>query len=334
MASGSKVAVYSALGANSVVMVAKFGAFAATGSGSMLSEGIHSLADVGNQALLAFGISSAQRAPDETHPYGYGREEFIWAMISAVGIFFLGCGVTAMHGIDQLLHPHPVEDLTIALGVLAFAFVIEGLTLLVAVRAVRGAAQHANMRFFEYMVKGTDPMGVAVVLEDGAAVLGVTVAAIALGLAQATGNPLFDALGTLSISLLMGLLALFLVRKNRALLLGQAIQPARQDKIVDLLENDPVVGEVEDVKATVTGSGALRFKAEIDFDGQEITRRYLAGHDLAQMRAGIGDDRTFETFLIDFGDHVIDQLAKEVDRLEAEIVAAAPMTKHVDLEAD
>ncbi len=334
MASGSKLAVYSAIVANSIVMCAKFGAFAVTGSGSMLSEGIHSMADVGNQTLLAFGIHSATKLADEDHPYGYGREQFIWAMISAVGIFFLGCGVTAYHGVQQLMHPHPVEDVSMALGVLAFAFVIEGITLVIAVRAVAGAAVDAKLSFWKYMKDGPDPMGVAVVLEDGAAVLGVVLAAVAIGLAHWTHNPIFDALGTLTISALMGALAVFLVRKNRTLLLGKSVLPAQRDAILDVLQSDSVVETVDDIKATIVGAGTMRFKAEIDFNGREVTRHWLADRDVSAMRAQIHDDQQFETFLEGFGEHIIDQLAVEVDRLEKRILEAAPEVKHVDLEAD
>jgi len=111
----------------------------------MLSEGIHSLADVSNQVLLALGISRSKRDADAEHPYGYGRAQFVWALISAVGIFFIGCGVTVYHGVTAVLHPHPIESPGIAAGVLLFALIIEGYCLLVALGAVRHNARRPPM---------------------------------------------------------------------------------------------------------------------------------------------------------------------------------------------
>ena len=163
MATGSAKAVYAAIGANSVITVTKLTAFAFTGSGTMFSEGIHSLADVINQTLLALGIKKAQKAPDADHPYGYGRDAFVWSLISAVGIFFLGCGFTLYHGVHSLLHPDSVAitDIQIAVGVLIFSFVLEAWTLWVAYKAVKESADDLNMSFGQYLKEGPDPMAVA-----------------------------------------------------------------------------------------------------------------------------------------------------------------------------
>ena len=216
MASGSAFAVYAAIGANSVITVTKLTAFAFTGSGAMLSEGIHSFADVCNQTLLALGIHKAKKEPDHTHPYGYGRDSFIWAMISAVGIFFLGCGFTLYHGVHSLLHPEGVEitHIGVAGGVLLFSFLLESWTLWVAYKAVKESAEATSMTFSEYLKEGPDPMAVAVLLEDAAAVFGVCVASLCIGLFVLTGNPIWDAVGSLLISALLGTVAIFLVVKK------------------------------------------------------------------------------------------------------------------------
>jgi len=335
MASGSAKAVYTAIVANSVITVAKFTAFGFTGSGAMLSEGIHSTADVMNQLLLALGIHKAKKNPDEDHPYGYGRDAFVWAMISAVGIFFLGCGVTLYHGVSGLMHPHSVTGVSIAIGVLIFSFVVESYTLWIAVVAVRSSAKDANMTFQAYMKDGSDPMAVAVLLEDAAAVIGVLIALAAIGLMWITGNPIFDSIGSIIIGLLLGCVAVFLVVKNRSALIGRTINPAARDKVLNVLASDPVVEGVHDVKATVMSTDTFRFKAEVDFDGAEVARRWLADQDLERILAEVsGSSNDLHRFLVGYGEHIIEALGDEIDRIEGKIRATVPQAKHVDLEAD
>ena len=270
MAGSSAKAVYTAIATNSVITVTKLTAFAFTGSGAMLSEGIHSLADVGNQSLLALGIQKAKKEADADHPYGYGRDAFVWAMVSAVGIFFLGCGFTLYHGASSLWdhlhgHSHPIESVNVAVGVLIFSVVLESWTLWIAVREVSKSAKAAGMTLAEYTQDGPDPMAVAVLLEDAAAVIGVLIALCCIGLYVITGNPIFDAIGSLIISALLGCVAIFLVRKNRSALLGRTVNSGKQAAVLDVLTKDPVVEHVHDIKSTVMSADTFRFKAEVDF---------------------------------------------------------------------
>jgi len=337
MASGSAKAVYAAIGANSVITVTKLSAFAFTGSGAMLSEGIHSFADVLNQTLLALGIKKAKKGADEDHPYGYGRDSFIWALISAVGIFFLGCGFTLYHGVHSLMHPENVaiNHIEIALGVLLFSFLLESWTLMVAYKAVRAAADEMSISFSEYTKNGPDPMAVAVLLEDAAAVFGVMIAASCIGLFILTGNPIWDAIGSLLISILLGAVAIFLVVKNRKALLGQNVNMEVQQKVLNVLESEPTVEAVHDVKATVMGADSFRFKAEIDFDGAAIAKRWLAVQDMDQLFSQASSDSiAFEAFLVEYGEHICSALGNEIDRIEEQIKERVPGAVHVDLEAD
>ena len=181
MAGGSKLAVYSAIGGNTVVTIAKASAFAMTGSAAMLSEAIHSFADVSNQCLLAFGIKKSEKTADGQHPYGYARDRYIWTLISAVGIFFIGCGVTVYHGVHTLMEPQAISDYKVAFAVLLFAFIVEGLVLWYAVKAIGKEAKSMDLSLIEYVKAGTDPTGTAVLLEDSAAMLGVVIASIGIG---------------------------------------------------------------------------------------------------------------------------------------------------------
>jgi zinc transporter 9 len=337
MASGSAKAVYAAIAANSVITITKLGAFAFTGSGAMLSEGIHSFADVLNQTLLALGIQKAKKGADEDHPYGYGRDSFVWALISAVGIFFLGCGFTLYHGVHSLMHPEGVaiNDIEIALGVLLFSFLLESWTLMIAYKAVREAATEISMSFSEYTKKGPDPMAVAVLLEDAAAVFGVVVAASCIGLYILTGNPIWDAVASLLISVLLGAVAIFLVIKNRSALLGQTVSHEMQKRVLTVLEAEPMVEAIHDVKATVLGADSFRFKAEIDFDGTAVAKRWLEDQDIEQLFARASSDSdAFEQFLVEYGEHICSALGDEIDRIEKQIKERVPGAVHVDLEAD
>ena len=337
MASGSAKAVYAAIGANSVITVAKLGAFIFTGSGAMLSEGIHSFADVVNQSLLAMGIKKAEKGADKDHPYGYGRDTFVWAMISAVGIFFLGCGFTLYHGIHSLMHPETVAitDIKVALGVLIFSFLLESWTLLVAYKEVKRAADEIGMTFAEYLNKGPDPMAVAVLLEDAAAVTGVVLASICIGLFVVTGNPVWDAIGSIVIALLLGVVAVFLVIKNRRALLGQSVTVELQEGVLSVLQRDDTVQAVHDVKATVMSAESFRFKAEIDFDGAMVAEHWLSGQDRNQLYADATADRdAFDRFLLSYGEAITTALGDEIDRIERTIRAEVPAAKHVDLEVD
>ena len=340
MAGSSAKAVYAAIATNSVITVTKLTAFAFTGSGAMLSEGIHSLADGSNQTLLALGIKKAKKAPDTEHPYGYGRDAFVWAMISAVGIFFLGCGFTLYHGGSALWahlqgHSHPIESVNVAVGVLIFSVILESWTLWVAVVEVTKSAKAADMTLSEYTQKGPDPMAVAVLLEDAAAVIGVLIALACIGMYLLTGNPIWDAIGSLIISALLGAVAIFLVKKNRSALLGRTVTQREHDAVTQVLKSDPAVEQLHDVKATVMGADSFRFKAEVDFDGKVIAKKALASQDLESVSSKVsGSTEALEQYLMEFGAHIVETLGDEIDRIESQIQAQVPAAKYVDLEAD
>ena len=340
MAGGSKVAVYSAIGANSLVMVAKFVGWAMTGSGPMLAEAIHSAADVGNQSLLAVGMKRSALPPDARHPYGYGRDAFVWALMSAVGIFFVGCGVSVAHGVHTLLAggEHEVGNPSLNIGILALSMVAEGGSLLVAVRGLQKEARARNIGLWEHVRTTDDPFGVAVLLEDSAACLGVLLAFCTIGLSALTHQSWWDAVGSILIGVLLGGVALVLMQRNRALLIGQSIRQDDLDQVVATLENDPVVEKIARARAVVAGASSYRVSAEVDFDGREVVRRMLAERDMAavaeELGAATADPEALGTWLADFGEDVLERMGDEVDRIEGELRAAVPRARSVELEPD
>ena len=188
-------AVDVAIKANTAICACKLAAYAVTGSSAMLAEAVHSVADILNQSLLQLGIRSSSKAPDASYNYGYRRERFVWSLISAVGVFFMGSGVTFVHGIHGLYHPVELEHIWVGLSVLGASAAIDAYSLHVAFGALRENADAKNMTLSEFVESGHDPTSVAVVAEDAAAVSGCVVAAAALAAAQYTGNPAFDAGG-------------------------------------------------------------------------------------------------------------------------------------------
>lgn len=330
MASSSKGAVLGALLGNGALTIIKFGAFAFSGSGAMFSEAIHSLADTVNQGLLFLGIQQSERPADALFPYGYGADRYLYSLLSAVGIFVLGCGVTVYHGIHDLLDPPEVSTSWLPLVVLAISFAVEGFVLLSAARVVW--KNKGDQSIGAYLRSTTDPTAAAVLLEDAVACLGVLIAFAGIGLAQLTGNPVFDAIGAIMIGLLLGAVAVWLGIRNRSLLLGPAIPRSLQAEVETFLRDLPEVQRVRRVRSRIVGADRFRFQAELDFDGRVLGDRLV--HLVHERHAELSDAEQRERFARDFGEQLLDELGREVDRIEAKLEERFPRLKYVDLEAD
>lgn len=320
------VPVAAALTANALLAFAKFGAYALTGSAAMLSEALHSVADCFNQVTLLAGILASRRAPDPQHPYGFGRARWGWAMISALGVLFIGSGVSIFNGVQKWLQPEPLGDLTSAFAVLLLALILEGASFALALRETLRTARDRDMSFLQTIRLAGDPSSVAVLVEDGVAVAGVFLAAGMLGLADATGNPRYDAAGSIAIGTVLAASAVFLIRRNLDLLEARSLPESEQLRVEHLLRTDPIVLDVSDVKTTLLGPDRARFKAEIRIDGAEVARRYL--------EAQPHPDSELQPVLEDYSAFLVDAIAAEIDRLEARIREEAPVVRHVDLEID
>ncbi|GAB4849954.1 Metal tolerance protein C4 [Ancistrocladus abbreviatus] len=335
----SQRAVKTALWGNFLVFSLKLGVWLATSSHVMLAEVVHSATDFANQALLAYGLCSSRRAPDALHPYGYSKERFVWSLISAVGIFCLGSGGTIVHGIQNLWTAQPPEHIQYAALVIGGSFIIEGASLVVAIDAVRKGAAAEGMRLRDYIWRGHDPTAVAVMTEDSAAVTGLVIAAASLLAVNATGNAIYDPIGSIIVGSLLGMVAVLLIQMNRHALIGRAIDDHDMEKVMQFLKNDPVVDSVYDCKSEVIGPGFFRFKAEIDFNGTVLVQNYIsmvgseACAKLFREAAKEKDDAALLKVMSSYGEEVVTALGSEVDRLEREIQRLVPGIRHVDIEA-
>lgn len=335
----SQRAVTTALWCNFAVFSLKFGVWLVSSSHVMLAEVVHSVADFSNQALLAYGLSSSKRAPDAIHPYGYSKERFVWSLISAVGIFCLGAGVTIVHGIQNLWIAQSPANMKYAALVIGGSLLIEGVSLFVAINAVRKGAASEGLGVRDYIWRGHDPTAVAVMTEDGAAVAGLLIAGASLVAVNLTGNAIYDPIGSIIVGNLLGMVAVFLIQRNRHALIGRAIDAQDNERVLQFLKNDPVVDAVYDSKSEVIGPGFFRFKAEIDFNGVELVQNHLSRtgreHWAKQFRdaAKEKDDAALLRLMSIYGEEVVTALGSEVDRLEKEIQDIVPGIRHVDIEA-
>lgn len=316
--------VITALIGNSFVTIIKLVAFLLSGSGAMLSEAIHSAADTGNQVLLFVGLRRGERAPDEKFHYGYGGERFVFGILSAAGIFFIGCGITVYHGIDSLFHPHPPQLTILTFGVLGVSLLIEGTVLLLAIRSVNQA--RGEMSFFPYVRERADPATVAILLEDGAAVLGLVIASGSITLSYLTGNPIFDTIGSLIVGAILGAVAVYLVRENRELLIGRAVPANVEEMFEDVVLDQPSIRSVRDVKTRQLTHDAYMFKAELTLDTD-----YLA-EQLDKVLPTNQRDLTKGRALRRATIATTDLIATEMIQVELAIRRAIPQAKHIDLE--
>lgn len=224
MASGSAahpVAVYGAIVANLLIAVVKFVAAAITGSSAMLSEGIHSVVDTGNQLLLLLGIHQSKKPADEEHPFGHGKDLYFWGLIVSMLLFGIGGGMSVYEGITHLQHPVELTDPTWSYWVLGAAFVLEAVSFVIAVRELsHGKAKEDN--FWQAMRRSKDPSIYVVVAEDAAALAGVVVAAVGIFMGHWLENPLWDGAASIVIGLILGVVAVFLAYESKGLLLGES----------------------------------------------------------------------------------------------------------------
>jgi cation diffusion facilitator family transporter len=212
-----------AFAANLGIAVSKFVAAAFTGSSAMLTEGIHSVVDSLNQLLLIWGRRQSRKPADADHPFGYGRELYFWSFVVAVLVFALGAGVSIYEGVIHILAPEEAVSPIIAYVVLAFAFLLEGGSTFAAFRDFRAAK--GSLGWFEAVRRSKDPPAFIVLLENGAAMGGIVVAALGVALSQVTGDPFFDGAASVAIGIILGLTALLLAVESKALLIGESADP-------------------------------------------------------------------------------------------------------------
>lgn len=275
----SMTTVLVALAANLLIAVAKTFAAVVTGAASMLAEAAHSWADTGNEVFLWLAHRKGERPPDASHPMGYGREVYVWSMFAAIGLFAVGAGVSITHGIQELLDPEPASDFVVAYVVLGVSFVLEGVSFVQAWRQSRAGARRFRRPLLLHVLRTSDPTVRAVFFEDAGALIGIVIAAAGVGLHQLTGSTVPDAVGSILVGLLLGVIAVVLISRNRAFLVGEVADPRVRERLLADLLAQPEVASVSMLYVEIVGAGRLLVVGAVDLDGD------AAEHEVAERLA-------------------------------------------------
>jgi len=297
-ATGGTKTIVTALIANFTIAIAKFFGFIITSSSAMLAEAVHSVADTSNQALLLLGKKRSEKQPTAMRQFGHGRERFFWAFVVSLVLFSIGSMYAIFEGIEKIRHPHEIESLWWALTILLFAMCMEAFAFQTAVKESRHYKGNHSWRSF--IRRSRIPELPVVLLEDFGALMGLIFAFICVLIADTTGNTVWDGIGTLSIGILLGLIALVLAIETKSLLIGESALPEQTLNIETAITNSDHVERLIEMRTEYLGPETLLVAAKIEFKGTFSS-------------SGISD---------------------AVDAVEENIRAAEPLAKIIYLEPD
>src|SRR5882757_302024 len=273
--SESVTTVLVAFGANVLVAVAKSAAAVVTGSASILAEASHSWADAGNEVLLLIANRRSRRPPDPAHPFGHGREAYVWSLLAALGLFVAGAAVSVTHGVQELLTPEPASDFLVGYAVLGVSFALEGISFRQSIRQAKPAAQSLQRDLIEYVLASSDPTLRAVFAEDAAALTGLLIATAGLAAHQLTGSAIPDAIGSILVGLLLAVVAIVLINRNRRFLVGQEADPRVRAATLQALLDAPEVDRVTYLRLEIVGPRMVSVVGDVDLAGDD-TESHLA----------------------------------------------------------
>lgn len=283
---GNLLTVLLALGANALIAVAKTVAAIVSGSASMVAEAAHSWADTGNECLLLVAERRGSRTADAAHPLGYGREAYVWSMIAAFGLFTAGSILSITHGISEWGATGEGGDYLLSYIVLGIAFVLEGISFTQALRQTWTASRRLGLRPMRYILRTSQTTLRAVFFEDAAALLGILFAAAGLALHEWTGNAVYDAIGSILVGVLLGVVAVVLIVRNGQFLVGQVVDDDVRERVLGTLIDDPEVDRVTFLHIEFVGPAKVLLIASVDLSANDtedvLQRRLQAVEDRAQ----------------------------------------------------
>ncbi len=270
---GSVTTVLVAFGVNLLIAAAKSAAAALTGSASLLAEAAHSWADAGNEIFLMTASRKSRRPPDLAHPFGHGREAYVWSLFAGIGLFVAGATVSVTHGIQELLKPQLAGHFAVGYIVLAVSFVLEAISFLQSVRQARPEAESMQRDLIEHILATSDPTLRAVFAEDSAALAGLLIAAASLAAQQLTGSSIPDAAGSIVIGVLLAVTALVLINRNRQFLVGQEADPRVRAAAIQALLDAPEVARVTYLRLEIVGPRMVSVIGDVDLSGNDTESR-------------------------------------------------------------
>lgn len=326
---GSRSVVAALLG-NTFVTILKTIVAVVSGSASMFAESVHSFADTLNQSLLLVGLKRSKKPADDFRGYGYGIERFFWSLISACGILFIGAGVTVYHSVDSLIHYS--SDASgynyYSIIVLCIAFVVESVTLFIAIRELKG-----KRKFSKKIFKNADPVTLAVVYEDGAAVLGVLVVLSAQFLMYFTGNSIYDSVSGIIVGLILGFLAILLIIKNHHYIIGKSLDEEIKEEIIEFLLKDPCVENISEFKSVAVDINKYRIYTTVEWNGSPLYEEIYRAGELKEEFDNIKDDfGEFTKLMFRTTDRIPRLVGNHIDKIEKRIREKFPQIVYVDIE--
>jgi cation diffusion facilitator family transporter len=256
--------------ANLLIAIAKSIAAVITASASMLAEAAHSWADAGNEILLLIADRRSDRGPDSGHPMGFGREAYVWSMFAAFGLFTAGAVVSIWHGIQQLIEPEEASNFLVAYVVLAIAFVLEGVSFTQAMMQARRLAAVRDSSVTELVLNTSNPTLRAVFFEDAAALIGIAIATAGVALHQVTGSVTPDAIGSILVGVLLAVVAVVLIDRNRRFLVGEVVRPEIRQQVLRELLARPDIDRITYLHLEYVGPGRLYLVASVDMTGNDV----------------------------------------------------------------
>src|SRR6267154_4134559 len=267
--SESLITVLVALAVNVLIAVAKSAAAVLTGSASLVAEAAHSWADTGNEIFLLIANRRSRRPPDAAHPLGHGREAYVWSLFAALGLFVAGAAVSVTHGIQELIHPEPAGRFLAGYVVLAVSIVLEGISFLRSVRQAKSEAESMQRDLIEHVMTTSDPTLRAVFAEDSAALIGLVVAAAGLAAHQLTASAVPDAAGSILVGVLLAVVAVVLINRNRRFLIGEEADPRVRSAAIRALLEMPEVARVTYLRLEVVGPRMVFVTGGVDLTGDD-----------------------------------------------------------------
>ncbi len=323
--------VISALIGNIFITIIKTIAAVFSGSASMFAESIHSFADTLNQMLLLIGLGRSKKPADDLHGYGYGIERFFWSLLSACGILFIGAGITIYHSIDSLVHYNKLESHTFSyfsVVILLISFFVEGASFLVAFFETKG-----GRKFSKKIFAHADPITLAVLYEDGAAVLGVLVVLVAQFLEYITGNGVYDSIAGIIVSLILGFLAIILILKNHQYIVGKPLEEEVKDEIIELLLEDPCIENIIEFKSVAIDFNIYRVFTTVEWNGSSLYNEIYEKGDLKEEFDSIKDDFSeFTKLMFKMTDRIPRLVGNHIDKIEKKLNKKFPEIAYIDIE--
>jgi cation diffusion facilitator family transporter len=283
--SGSIVTVIIAFAANLLIAIAKSIAAAITGSASLVAEAAHSWADAGNEVFLLIAERRSARESDTAHPLGYGRAAYVWSMYAAFGLFAVGSAVSIMHGVQSLTEPEPATGFVIAYVVLGVSFILEGVSFTQAFRQAHARAEDRGQNTLEHVLASSNPTLRAVFAEDAAALIGIGIAFLGILLHEITGAAIYDAIGSILVGVLLGIVAVILIDRNARFLIGQSVDPGTRQAVLDQLLTRDDIERVTYLHLEFVGPERQFLVAAIDLAGDAVES--TVAHDLRRIERAI-----------------------------------------------